>query len=78
MSSKLVYFKIVFDKVDLKYPITPEAEIHVRYDGTYNRMTPKISETELNGYIDRLIDELEQIRREGKLKFTAANKKLRM
>ena len=77
MSGKPVFFKLVFPEVDPNFPINPEVEIHARHDGTYERMTPKLTESEFDGYIDHLIDELEYIRREGKRKFAAAKNKLR-
>ena len=43
----------------------------------YERLTPKLTESEFDGYIDHLIDELEHIRQEGKRKFAAAKNKLR-
>ncbi len=77
MSSKTVFFKLMFPEVDPNFPTNPEVEIHARHDGTYKRMTPKITEPEFDGYIDHLEDELEHIRREGKRKFAAAKNKLR-
>ena len=77
MSSKPVFFKLVFPEVDPKFPIIPEVEIHARHSATYERLTPNITESEFYRYIDHLIDELEHIRREGKRKFTVAIKKLR-
>lgn len=65
MSSKPVYFKLIFHK-----QLQPEVEIQARHDGTYVHMTPKISKSEFDGYINLLIEELEYIRREGKRKFT--------
>ncbi len=74
MSSKPVFFKLVFPKVDPNSPITPEAEIHARHDDTYKRMTPKMTESEFDGYIDHLVVELEQVRREGRRRFAALKK----
>ncbi len=77
MSAKSVFFKLKFPKVDPNFPINPEAEIHARHNATYECMTPKLTESEFDGYIDHLIDELEYIRREGKQKFETAKNKLR-
>ncbi len=77
MSNKPVFLKLVFHKSDPNHPRTPEVEIHARHDATYERMTPNISEPEFDGYIDLLIGELEQIRKEGRRKFLEAQKKLR-
>ncbi len=77
MTNKPVFFKLVFPEVDPKFPINPEAEIHARHDGTYKRLTPKLTEAEFDGYIDHLIEELGHIRREGKRRFALAKNKLR-
>lgn len=77
MSGKPVFFNLVFSKVDPNFPMTPDVEIYARHDATYERMTPKITEPEFDGYIDHLVHELEQIRREGKRKFATAKNKLR-
>ena len=74
MKSKPEYFKLVFQKIDPKSPIKPDVEIQARHDGTYVHMTPKITESQFDGYIDLLIEELEYIRREGKRKFASAKK----
>jgi len=76
MSGKNVFFKLMFLKVDPKIPTNPEVEIHARYQGCFEPMTPKITESEFDGYIDHFIKELEQIRREGKRKFAEAKNKL--
>jgi hypothetical protein len=74
MSSKPhVYFKLVFPEKSLNYP---EAEIHARYDGTFRQLTPTITESLFDSYINDLIRELEDIRIEGKGKFANAKKKL--
>lgn len=77
MRDNPVFFKLVFHKVAPNFPANPEVEIHARHDGTYESMTPKLTESEFDGYIDDLIDELESIRRKGKHKFAAAKNKLR-
>lgn len=77
MSGKPIFFKLVFPKIDPNFPIDPEAEIHARHDGTYQRLIPKFVEAELDSYIDDLIEELEHIRREAKRRFALAKNKLR-
>jgi hypothetical protein len=77
MSNNPVFFKLDFPKVDPKFPLPPQVVIQGKHDATYHRLTPKITESEFDGYIDLLIAELEQIRREGKRKFAAAKNKLR-
>ena len=77
MKGRPIFFKLVFPEVDPNFPINPEAEIHARHDGTYERLTPKLTEAEFDGYIDHLIEELEHIRREGKRRFSLAKNKLR-
>lgn len=77
MKGKHVFFKLVFPEVDRNFPISPEAEIHARHDGTYKRLTPKLTEAELDSYIDQLIEELEHIRQTGKRSFANAKNKLR-
>jgi hypothetical protein len=77
MSAKPIFFKLEFPKVDPKFPLPPQAAILARHDFTWHCLTPKITESELDGYIDDLIRELEQIRKEGKRKFAAADKELR-
>jgi len=77
MSSKSVFFKLVFTKNNRNLPITPEVEIYSRHDGMYTCMTPKITEAELDIYIDDLIAELQNIRQEGHRKFTKAKKQLK-
>jgi hypothetical protein len=67
MMRKRIFFKIEFPKTSLP----PQIIIHAKHDATFHPMTPKITESELDGYIDLLIRELEQIRKEGKRKFTA-------
>jgi len=78
MGGKPVFFKLDFPKVDPKFPMPPQVSIRAKYDATDHRLTPKITESELDGYIDYLIKELEQIRQEGKRKFAAAKNKLRI
>lgn len=77
MNRQPVFFKLMFPKVNPKFPKDPEVQIYARHDGTHQRMTPNITESEFDGYINDLISELEHLRREGKRKFAAANKKLR-
>jgi hypothetical protein len=69
MANKPLYFKLEFIEAAPNSPMTPEVEIHARHNGTYQRMTPKITEAEFDGYIDALIEQLEDIRREGNRKF---------
>lgn len=76
MSGKPVFFKLVFPKVDPNFPGTIEAEIHAKHDDTYSRLTPKITEADLDGYIDLLIEELGNIRRDAKRRFASAKAKL--
>lgn len=77
MSSKSGFFKLKFTKIDPKFPITPEVEIHSRHNGTYTRMTPKIIEPDLDSFIDGLIRELQNIRQEGHREFAKAKKELK-
>ena len=77
MGNKAVYFKFIKPKVDKNFPITPEAEIHSRHAGGFVRLSPKITEVELDGFIDHLIDELEAIRKEGHKAFLKAKKELK-
>lgn len=72
MAKKLSFFQLIFPKANHQFPSTPEIEIHARHDGLYERMTPKITESEVDQYIDQMIDELESIRKEAKKKFAAA------
>lgn len=74
MSTKPVFFKLVSHMGNLEFFGNLEVEIHAAHDGVYQQMTPKITESELDGYIDKLIGELEQIRKEGKRKFKTAKK----
>ncbi|MFC1730379.1 hypothetical protein ACFL6I_08590 [candidate division KSB1 bacterium] len=76
MSGQTVFFKIEVSKTDPKHPANPEAEILAKYNGTYRRLTPKITESELDYYINLFIKELEIIRQKGKKEFKAAKKKL--
>jgi len=76
MSSKNVFFKLVHPKIDLKHPINLEVEIHARHDGTYQRMTYKLTESNFDVCIDQLIDELKTVRREGKRLFVDSKGKL--
>ncbi|MBN1515791.1 hypothetical protein JXA32_04405 [Candidatus Sumerlaeota bacterium] len=77
MSNRPVFFKLEFPKVDPAHPMNPEARILARQDGTYYPMTPNIVECEIDTCIDRLIDELNVIRKEAKRKFAAAKQGLR-
>ena len=77
MGGKPVFFKLEFPKVDPNFSMPPQFLIHAKHDGTYHRLTPKITESEFDGYIDVLIKELEQIRQEGKQKFAPAKNKLK-
>lgn len=77
MSSKSVFFKLEFTKIDPKFPITPVVEIHSRHNGTFSRMTPTITETDLDSFIENLIGELRNIRQEGHKKFARAKKELK-
>lgn len=74
MKIKPEYFKLVFQKIDPKSLLIPDVEIRARHDGIYVHMTPKITESQFDGYIDLLIEELEYIRGEGKRKFASAKK----
>lgn len=76
MSKKPIFFQLEFPKVDPDYPMDPEARILARRDATYEALTPKITESELDGYIDDLIAELEKMRREGRRRFAEARKSL--
>lgn len=78
MTAKPVFFKLVFSKVDPNFPITQTVEIHARRDSTFERLTPKITESEFYGYIDHLIRELEHIRRAGKRRFAEAKNKIKL
>lgn len=71
MNGKHVFFKLEFPKADPKMPTHAIAVIHARHDSTWHRLTAQITESELDGYIDDLIRELEHIRREAKRKFKA-------
>jgi len=64
---KQIFFKLEFPKTYLP----PQIIIHAKYNATFHPLTPKITESEFDGYIDLLIQELEQIRKEGKQKFAA-------
>ena len=79
MSSKSVFFKLKFTKIDAKFPITPVVEIHSLslYNRTYSRMTQTITEPDLDSFIDALIRELQNIRQEGHKKFAKAKKELK-
>jgi hypothetical protein len=76
MGGKRVFFKLDFSKVDPKFPMPPQVSIRAKHDATNHLLTPKIIESESDGYIDYLIKELEQTRQEGKRKFAAAKNKL--
>ncbi len=69
------FFKFIIDEVNPDFPSTIEAEIHAKNDGSYGRLTPKITEAQLDEYINDFINELEQIRTEGHRKFAAAKRK---
>lgn len=71
-----VFFKLVFSDKSSRNAMYPEAEIHARYDGTFQHLTPPITESLFDSYINDLIKEIEDIRIEGKGKFAAAKKKL--
>jgi hypothetical protein len=77
MISEPVFFKLVPVPVDPNFPMNPEVEIHARHDGTYERMTPKMTESQFDGYIDHLKNELDHIRREGQRIFAEAKRQLR-
>jgi hypothetical protein len=77
MTGKPVFFKLVFAEEDPNSPTYPGAEIHARPDGTYKRLTPKLTAAELDCCIDHLIEELEHIRQEGKRRFALAKRKTR-
>ena len=77
MSSKTVFFKLEFTKIDHDFPMTPLVEIHSRHNGTFSRMTPTITETDLDSFIENLIVELRNIRQEGHKKFAKAKKELK-
>lgn len=66
----LVYFRLIFPDIDPNFLINPEAEIHARHQDTYQCLTPRFTEAELDGYIDDLIKELNYIRQEAKRKFS--------
>lgn len=66
------YFKLIFPKANPQFPINPEMEIHARHDALFERMTQKITESEVDNVIDQLIVELEDIRQEAKKKFAAS------
>ena len=68
---KPVFFKLEFPETYLP----PQITIYAKHDATFHPLTPKITESEFDGYIDRLIQELEQIRKEGKQKFADWQKK---
>mgnify|MGYP001076982643 CR=1 FL=1 len=72
MSNKSIFFKIELSKLDSACPMNPEIRILAKHDGTFCPMTAKIVESELDKVIDRLITELESIRKEAKRKFAAA------
>ena len=71
MKSKPVFFKLELPKPDPKIPLPLEIRICARqYQVEFSiPSTPKIIEPELDVYIDELIKELEQIRRQAKRKF---------
>jgi len=69
MSSKLIFFKLEFPKPDPKIPTPLQVRICARHDAGFYPLTPRITESELDNYINDLIRELEQIRRQGKRKF---------
>ena len=77
MSGKHIFFKLEGPKVDPKFPMPLQVEIHARNDFDWGCLTPKITEPELDSYINDLIKELEEIRKEGKRKFEEAKNKLR-
>jgi hypothetical protein len=64
MKSKPVFFKLELPKPDPKIPSVLEITICARHQGTFNSLIPKIVESELDDYIDRVIRELEQIRQQ--------------
>jgi hypothetical protein len=68
MSSKHVFFKLEFPKESF---LPPLARILARRDATFQPLTETITGPDFNAYIDALIQELEQIRQEGKRKFAA-------
>jgi hypothetical protein len=69
MSKMPIFFKLMFPRIDPDFLINPQAEIYARLAGRYEPLTPMITEADWDVYIDHLIQELEQIRREGKRKF---------
>lgn len=77
MSTKTVFFKLEFPEIDPNFPSNPEVEIHVRHDGTFRQLTPKITEALFDTYIDDLIKELDELRSEGKRKFANAKTRLK-
>ena len=68
MNGKHVFFKLEFPK---EACLPPLARILARHDGTFYPLTETITESLFDKYIDALIKELEEIRREGKRKFAA-------
>lgn len=71
MKRDTAFFKLVFMESDL----INQAEIHCRHDGTFHRLTPGFTASELDGYINLLITGLEQLRHEGKAQFAATKNK---
>ncbi|MGO9175535.1 MAG: hypothetical protein ACLPT6_10955 [Desulfobaccales bacterium] len=68
MSGNHVFFKLEFPKEPY---LPPLAKILARRDATFYPLTPTIEKSNFEHYIDNLIQELEQIREEGKRKFAA-------
>jgi hypothetical protein len=72
MSSEHVFFKLKFPESDPKFRLPPKIEILARHDADWHSLTGTITESLFNSYIDDLIRELEEIRQEGRTKFSAA------
>jgi len=68
MSRKHVFFKLDFPK---EAYLPPKARILARHNFSFDPLTETITESLFDKYIDDLIRELEEIRKEGKRKFAA-------
>jgi hypothetical protein len=69
MSNRLVYFKLMVPKPDPKIPTVLEITLCAKHDATFQALGHKLTESEFDGFMNHLIQELEQIRKEGRRHF---------
>jgi len=69
MCKKTVYVELEFSDVNPKFPAPIITWILARHDGTYIRLSPELTESEVLPSIEHLIEELRKIEKEWKREF---------